>query len=158
MNPMQPFLPASAPASLSVIIICVLLAVLSFIALCLVRGVAGDDGEPAGMGKRFFLRLALITGALQIALAPIALFLLAPAGLTTRTYSALYIALAALACGVIVIWRELAHPTRGSGIRFPLMVVFFAAAGMGLISTRIIHQDEVTYAYQVKKYTQQAQK
>jgi hypothetical protein len=156
MNPMQPFLPASAPASLSAIIGCVLLAVVAFVALCLVHGVAGDDGEPRGIGKRFFLRAALITGALQIALAPVAVVLLAPAGLATRTYTALYIAIAALLFGVIAIWRELADPTRGSGIRFPLIVVFFLTASIGLVSTRLIHQDEVSYAYQMQQ--QKAQK
>jgi cytochrome c551/c552 len=141
------FLPSSAPASLSAIVMCVLLAVLSMIALCIVRGVAGDDGEPRAPGKQLFLRMALITGALQVALAPVALALLAPAGLATRTYIAFELALAALIIALILIWRELADPTRGSGTRFPLIAALFAIAGIGLISARIIHRDEVSYAY-----------
>ncbi len=141
------FLPASAPASLSAIVVCVLLATLSATALFLVRGIAGDDGEPRAAGKQFFLRVALITGALQVALAPVALVLLAPAGLAPRTYIAFEVAMGALVLGLILIWRELADPTRGSGVRFPLIATLFSVAAIGLISTRLIHRDEVSFAY-----------
>ena len=141
------FLPASAPASLSAIVVCVLLATLSATALFLVRGIAGDDGEPRAAGKQFFLRLALITGALQVALAPVTLALLAPAGLAPRTYIAFEVAMGALVLGLILIWRELSDPTRGSGIRFPLIATLFSVAAIGLISTRLIHRDEVSFAY-----------
>ena len=91
--------------------------------------------------------MALMTGALQVALAPVALAMLAPAGLAPRTYIAFEVAMGALVLGLILIWRELADPTRGSGIRFPLIAALFAVAGIGLISTRLIHRDEVSFAY-----------
>jgi cytochrome c len=148
MDAVNLFIPSSAPGAISAIVMCVLLAALSASALFIVRGVAGDDGAPDGRGKQFFLRMALITGLLQVALAPVALLLLAPAGLAVRTYAAFYIAMAALVVGLFLIWRELSDPTRGSGVRFPLIAVLFTAAGIGLISTRLIHKDEVTYAFQ----------
>jgi cytochrome c len=44
-------------------------------------------------------------------------------------------------------WRELANPTRGSGVRFPLIATLFTISVIGFISTRMIHRDEVSFAY-----------
>ena len=145
----DPFQSMSMPLVISAVVAVVLLAVHSGIALAIVRGVAGDDGDPRGIGKRFFLRVALVCGALNLALVPATVWLLAPAGLTNRTLVAMELGLLCLLASTLWIWRELAAPTRGSGTRFPHMVGGFLLFCLTLVTVKLVHQDEVSYAYQV---------
>lgn len=145
----DPFLSMSLPLVISAFVAVVLLAVHAGIALAIVRGVAGNDGDPRGAGKRFFLRVALVCGALNLALVPATVVMLAPAGLTTRTMIAMELGLACLLLSTLWIWRELAAPTRGSGTRFPHIVAGFLLFCVALVTTKLVHQDEVSYAYRV---------
>ena len=145
----DPFLSMSLPLVISAFVAVVLLAVHAGIALVIVRGVAGNDGDPRGAGKRYFLRVALVCGALNLALVPATVVMLAPAGLTTRTMIAMELGLACLLLSTQWIWRELAAPTRGSGTRFPHIVVGFLLFCVALVTTKLVHQDEVSYAYRV---------
>jgi cytochrome c len=145
----DPFLSMSLPLVISAFVAVVLLAVHAGIALVIVRGVAGDDGDPRGAGKRFFLRFALVCGALNLALVPATVVILAPAGLTTRTMIAMELGLACLLVSTLWIWRELAAPTRGSGTRFPHIVAGFLLFCVALVTIKWVHQDEVSYAYRV---------
>ncbi len=137
------------PLVISAVVAVVLLATHAGIALTIVRGVAGDDGEARGVGKRFFLRVVLVCGALNLALVPATLALLAPAGLTIRSAAMMELGLACLLASVVWIWRELAAPTRGSGSRFPHIVGGFLLFCLSLVTTKLVHQDEVSYAYRV---------
>lgn len=145
----DPFQSMSMPLVISAVVAVVLLAVHAGIALVIVRGIAGDDGDPRGVGKRFFLRVALVCGALNLALVPATVVMLAPAGLTNRTMIAMELGLACLLVSTLWIWRELAAPTRGSGTRFPHIVGGFLLFCLALVTIKLVHQDEVSYAYRV---------
>lgn len=145
----DPFQPMSMPLVISAVVAVVLLATHAGIALAIVRGVAGTDGAPRGVGKRFFLQVALVCGALNLALVPATLALLAPAGLTTRTVMTMELGLACLIASLVWIWRELAAPTRGRGNRYSHIVGGFLLFCLSLVTTKLVHQDEVSYAYRV---------
>lgn len=143
----DPFQPMSMPLMITAVVAVVLLAIHAGIALVAVRGFAGDDGDPRGPGKRFFLQVALVFNALNLAVVPATLVLLAPAGLTLRSLAAAELSLACLLASVVWTWRELARPTRGSGSRFPHLVGAFLLFCVTLVTARLVHRDEVTQAY-----------
>jgi cytochrome c len=118
-------------------------------ALAAVRGIAGDDGEPRGAGKRFFLQVALVLLALQLAVVPACVWTLAPAGLTPRTLAAVGLGHVFLLLAVFWIWRELAQPTRGSGTRFSLLSTAFLLSCLSLVVIKLVHQDESRHAWLV---------
>ncbi len=137
------------PLMISAVVAVVLLATHAAMALVIVRGFAGDDGDPRGAGKRFFLRVALILNALNLAMVPVTMALLAPAGLTLRSAAAMELGLLCLLASVLWTWRELAVPTRGAGTRFTHIMVSFLLFCVALVTTKLVHQDEVTYAYRL---------
>jgi cytochrome c len=144
----DPFQPMSMPLVISAIVAVVLLATHAGIALAIVRGVAGDDGEARGAGKRFFLRAALVCLALELALVPVTAWMLAPAGLTTRTLAAIGLGHLCLLASIVWSWRELAAPERGSPRTlhaFGALVLFCVS----LVVAKVVHQDETRHAYLV---------
>lgn len=144
----DPFQPMSMPLVISAIVAVVLLATHAGIALAIVRGVAGDDGEPRGAGKRFFLRVAVVLMALTLALVPVTAWMLAPAGLTTRTLAAIGLGQFCLLMSIVWSWRELAAPERGSPRTwhaFGALVLFCVS----LVVAKVVHQDETRHAYLV---------
>jgi cytochrome c len=145
----DPFQPMSMPLVISAIVAVVLLATHAGIALTIVRGVAGDDGDARSAGKRFFLRATLVCLALELALVPAVAWMLAPAGLTTRTLTSLGLGQLCLLASIVWIWRELAAPTRGSGTRFRHTAGAFLLFCLSLVVTKLVHQDETRYAYLV---------
>jgi cytochrome c len=150
MDPaVNPFLPLSVIWSITGLVVSVLLLTHAAIALAIVRGFAGNDGDPRSAGKRFFLQVTLVCGGLLLATAPATLALLAPAGLGTRTWVALEAGLVSLVPGLVWIWRELADPTVGSGRRFWHIVGSFAIATAFLVTTKLVHQDETRHAWLV---------
>jgi cytochrome c len=126
----------------------VLLATHAGIALVISRGVAGDDGEPRGAGKRFFLRAALVLMALTLALVPVTAWMLAPAGLTTRTLAAIGLGQLCLLASIVWSWRELAAPERGSP-RTRHAIGAFLLFCVSLVVAKVVHQDETRHAYLV---------
>jgi cytochrome c len=139
----------SMPLTISAIVAVVLLATHAGMALAAVRGIAGDDGEPRGTGKRFFLQVTLVLLALQLAVVPAAVWTMAPAGLTTRTLASVGFGHVFLLLAIFWIWRELAQPTRGSGTRFGLLTTAFLLSCLSLVVTKLVHQDEVRHAWLV---------
>ena len=148
MSAADPFQPMSMPLVISAMVAVVLLVTHAGIALAVVRGVAGDDGEPRGAGKRFFLRAALVMMALTLALVPATAWMLAPAGLTPRTFAAIGLGHLCLLASILWCWRELAAPERGS----PRTVHAFGALVLfciTLVVAKLVHQDETRHAYLV---------
>lgn len=144
----DPFQPMSMPLVISAIVAVVLLATHAGIALAIVRGVAGDDGEPRGAGKRFFLRVTVVLMALTLALVPVTAWMLAPAGLTARTLAAIGLGQLCLLASIVWSWRELAAPERGSPRTmhaFGALVLFCVS----LVVAKVVHQDETRHAYLV---------
>ncbi|MBA3698382.1 MAG: cytochrome c [Planctomycetes bacterium] len=138
----------SMPLVISAIVAVVLLVTHAGIALAIVRGVAGDDGEARGAGKRFFLRAALVLMALTLALVPVTAWMLAPAGLTTRTLAAIGLGQLCLLVSIMWSWRELAAPAHGSPRTthaFGALVLFCVS----LVVAKVVHQDETRHAYLV---------
>jgi len=144
----DPFQPMSMPLVISAIVAVVLLATHAGIALAIVRGFAGDDGEPRGAGKRFFLRVTIVLLALELALVPVTAWMLAPAGLTTRTFAAIGLGQFCLLVSIVWCWRELAAPRRGSP-RTPHAIGAFLLFCVSLVVAKAVHQDETRYAYLV---------
>lgn len=149
MSAPDPFQPMSMPLTISAIVAVVLLATHAGMALAAVRGIAGDDGQPRGAGKRFFLQVTLVLLALQLAVVPAAVWTMAPAGLTTRTLASVGLGHLFLLLAIFWIWRELAQPTRGSGTRFSLLTTAFLLSCLSLVVTKLVHQDEVRHAWLV---------
>jgi cytochrome c len=85
--------------------------------------------------------------ALELAVVPAGLWTLAPAGLTMRTLVSLGLGQLCLLASIVWIWRELAAPTRGSGTRFPHAAGAFLLFCLSLVVTKLVHQDETSYAY-----------
>ena len=136
------------PLVISAIVAVVLLATHAGVALVIVRGLAGDDGAARGTGKRFFLRVALVLMALTLALVPATAWMLAPAGLTTRTLVAIGLGQLCLLASIVWSWRELAAPERGSPRTmhaFGALVLFCVS----LVVAKVVHQDETRHAYLV---------
>jgi cytochrome c len=144
----DPFQPMSMPLVISAIVAVVLLATHAGIALVIVRGVAGDDGEARGAGKRFFLRVALVCLLLTLALVPVTAWMLAPAGLTTRTLAAIGLGQFCLLASIVWSWRELAVPERGSP-RTRHAIGAFLLFSVSLVVAKVVHQDETRHAYLV---------
>jgi cytochrome c len=138
MSAADPFQPMSMPLTISAIVAVVLLATHAGMALAAVRGIAGDDGEPRGAGKRFFLQTTLVL---------LAVWTMAPAGLTMRTLASVALGHVFLILAVFWIWRELAQPTRGSGTRFSLFTTAFLLSCLSLVVTKLVHKDEVRHAW-----------
>jgi len=139
----------SMPLAISAMVAVVLLASHAAMTLTVVRGLAGDDGEPRGAGKRFFLQVTLVLLALELAAIPLALMALAPAGLTPRTLASMGLGHLCLLASIAWIWRELAAPTRGSGTRFSHITVAFLLSCVSLVVIKLVHQDETRHAYLV---------
>lgn len=148
MSAADPFQPMSMPLVISAIVAVVLLVTHAGIALAVVRGIAGDDGEPRGAGKRFFLRVAVVLMALTLALVPATAWMLAPAGLTFRTFAAIGLGQLCLLVSIIWCWRELAVPARGSP-RTPHAIGAFLLFCVSLVVAKVVHQDETRHAYLV---------
>lgn len=146
--PADPFQPMSVPLVISAIVAVVLLVTHAGIALAIVRGVAGDDGEPRGAGKRFFLRGAMVLMALTLALVPATAWMLAPAGLTPRTFAAIGLGHLCLLASIIWCWRELAAPAPGSP-RTPHAMGAFLLFCVSLVVAKVVHQDETRHAWLV---------
>ncbi len=146
--PVDPFQPMFMPLVISAIVAVVLLATHAGIALAIVRGVAGDDGEARGIGKRFFLRASLVLMALTLALVPVTAWMLAPAGLTTRTLAAIGLGQLCLLASIVWSWRELAAPERGSP-RTRHAIGAFLLFCVSLVVAKVVHQDEARHAYLV---------
>jgi cytochrome c len=144
----DPFQPMSMPLVISAIVAVVLLATHVGIALVIVRGLAGDDGEARGTGKCFFLRVALVLMALTLALVPATAWMLAPAGLTTRTLVAIGLGQLCLLASIAWSWRELAAPERGSP-RTRHAIGAFLLFCVSLVVAKVVHQDETRHAYLV---------
>ena len=153
MDAASPFLPASAPVALSFMVMTVLVAVIGLTALALWRGVAGDDAPAESAGKRFFVRLTVLAFIAELILVPLTLWQLAPAGLATRTYIACGGAMGTLLLALVLAIPELVKPSIGSGRVFPWVCGLFLATVIGLVSTKLIHKDEVTYAHQIEQLT-----
>lgn len=146
--PADPFQPMSMPLVISAIVALVLVVTHAGIALAIVRGVAGDDGEPRGAGKRFFLRVAIVLMALTLALVPATAWMLAPAGLTPRTFAAIGLGHLCLLASIIWCWRELAVPAHGSP-RTPHAIGAFLLFCVSLVIAKVVHQDETRHAWLV---------
>ena len=146
--PVDPFQPMFMPLVISAIVAVVLLATHAGIALAIVRGVAGDDGEARGIGKRFFLRASLVLMALTLALVPVTAWMLAPAGLTSRTLTAIGLGQLCLLASIVWSWRELAAPERGSP-RTRHAIGAFLLFCVSLVVAKVVHQDEARHAYLV---------
>ncbi len=144
----DPFQPMSMPLVISAILAVVLLATHAGIALVIVRGLAGDDGEARGTGKRFFLRVALVLMALTLAVVPVTAWMLAPAGLTTRTLVAVGLGQLCLLASIVWSWRELAAPERGSP-RTTHAVGALVLFCVSLVVAKVVHQDETRHAFLV---------
>lgn len=144
----DPFQPMSMPLVISAIVAVVLAASHAGIALAIVRGVAGDDGEARGTGKRFFLRVALVLSALNLALVPATAWTLAPAGLTTRTLLAIGLAELCLLVSIVWTWIELAAPRTGSP-RTRHAIGAFLLFCVSLVIAKLVHQDETRQAFLV---------
>jgi cytochrome c len=144
----DPFQPMSMPLVISAIVAVVLMASHAGIALAIVRGVAGDDGDARGVGKRFFLRVALVLSALCLALVPATAWTLAPAGLTTRTLLAIGLAELCLLVSIAFMWVELAAPRTGSP-RTRHALGAFGLFCVSLVVAKIVHQDETRQAFLV---------
>jgi cytochrome c len=144
----DPFQPLSMPLVISAIVAVVLVATHAGIALAIVRGVAGDDGEARGTGKRFFLRVALVLMALELALVPVTAWTLAPAGLTTRTLLAIGLGHLCLLASIAWVWAELAAPRLGSP-RTRHAIGAFLLFCVSLVIAKLVHQDEASHAYLV---------
>ncbi len=146
--PADPFQPMSMPLVISAIVAVVLVATHAGIALAIVRGVAGDDGDARGAGKRFFLRVALVLLALELALVPATAWMLAPAGLTTRTLLAIGLGQVCLLVSIGWVWAELATPRQGSPRTRHALGAFLLFC-VSVIVAKLVHQDEASHAYLV---------
>lgn len=144
----DPFQPMSMPLVISAIVVVVLVATHAGIALAVVRGVAGDDGDARGAGKRFFLRVALVLMALELALVPATAWMLAPAGLTTRTLLAIGLGHVCLLASIVWVWAELAAPRQGSPRTRHALGAFLLFC-VSLIVAKLVHQGEASHAYLV---------
>lgn len=145
----NPFQGASLPLVVSALVICGSLVLLVITALALIKGLTDERNQTNAPGKSLFYTVALICSALQLLAWPLPFLLLPAAGRGDRLCVAVGLSLLFLLPALWWMWRELRAPTQGAGARFWHIVGSSTIAFMFLITARLVHGDEMAYAYAV---------